>query len=145
MNQADNEREAVGEVETTQLSPEAATDLAVSADILPTTLVILPLTERPFLPVQTMPVSFPEKPWLASLQQVGESAQHLVGLVKVPAEIDLDALSVDDFSAIGTATRVHQAQRDNDAVQFIGEGINAHAHCALAQARRTVRRTKLST
>ena len=38
--------------------------LAVASEVLPNTLPVLPLKDRAFFPVQTMPVVVPEDPWL---------------------------------------------------------------------------------
>jgi ATP-dependent Lon protease len=125
MNEENEDRTAVGEIEVE--SPEnatsGATELALPSAILPTTLIVLPLPDRPFFPVQTMPVSFPVSPWLDSLRQVSETAHQAVALIKLRDGADLGALENTDFLRIGTATRVHQPQGSDDAIQFIGEGM----------------------
>lgn len=100
-----------------------ATGLAVPTQILPNTLVVLPLGERPFFPVQTMPIGLPETPWLESVKKVGDSPHHLVALVKLREGADQTAPTINDFHQIGTVVRIHHAQQNNNMVQFIGEGL----------------------
>ena len=53
---------------------------------LPTTLHLLPLTERPFFPAQTLPLLMNENPWMATLEQVGTTPHRMVGLVLAKSE-----------------------------------------------------------
>ena len=127
----DSERDAgeaaVGEIETfehvTPGSDSAQQGLVLPGEVTPNTLTVLPLSGRPFFPVQTMPVALPEDPWLETLKQVGESAHHLVLLVKLKEDADAAEPRIEDFHQVGTVVRVHQAQRVDGGVQFIAEGV----------------------
>jgi len=59
------------------------TELAIQGSVLPTTIYLLPVFERPFFPAQAAPVIMDEKPWLTTLEAIGESEQHMAGLVMV--------------------------------------------------------------
>jgi ATP-dependent Lon protease len=120
-----DERSTEGEIEVgSSFDPEkVSTDLALPSDVLPNILPILPLRERPFFPVQTMPVMLPASPWINTIKEIGESAHHLVLVIKVRDGADLDALTPADFHDMGCVVRVHQANLDHEQVQFIAEGL----------------------
>ena len=99
-----------------------ATELAVAGEVLPLTLHLLPLHERPFFPIQTMPMIVKADAWLNTIKAVGESAHHALGLVLVRAGSDeLPAKS--NFYAVGTVVRVHHASRKEGKLQFVAEGV----------------------
>lgn len=113
-----------GEVEIgPSIDPERlSTGLALPGEVLPNVLPVLPLRERPFFPVQTMPVALPEHPWIETIKTVGESAHHMAVIARVHDEADFDALEPDDFHAIGTVVRLHQAALNDGQIQFVAEG-----------------------
>ena len=53
---------------------------AVAEDVLPETLYIMPVPNRPFFPGQVQPVSIDTQEWAATLKGVGEAAHGLIGL-----------------------------------------------------------------
>jgi ATP-dependent Lon protease len=116
--------QAEGEVQVEETTDTAApsTELALASEVLPNTLTVMPLSERPFFPVQTMPVMLPQNPWLKSIAKVAESPHHLVVLSKVRADTDLESVDADDFNAVGCVVRIHQAANNDDQLQFIAEG-----------------------
>ena len=114
----DETGDAVGDEETV----EQGTELVLSGELLPNTLYLLPVVERPFFPAQNVPVLMNEGPWMDTMQAIGEAPQHVAGLVLVKAE-DAEQASVEDFHAIGTAVRVHQPMRNAGKIQFIAEGL----------------------
>ena len=97
-------------------------DLAVPGRILPTTLHILPLTERPFFPAQALPLIMELEPWLETVQAVGETAHHMVGLVLVDVPRAREATTA-DFRRVGTVVRMHHPARNEGRLQFIAEGV----------------------
>ncbi|MEM7406699.1 MAG: endopeptidase La [Pseudomonadota bacterium] len=123
MTTEDAPQDTVIDVEPQPGQPSDNTGLAIPTEVLPNTLIVLPVVERPFFPIQTVPVSLPERPWMESLQKVGEQAHHLVGMVMLKDGADPSSPKPEDFHEVGTAVRVHQAQRMPEAVQFIGEGL----------------------
>ncbi len=88
---------------------------------MPDTLYLLPLTERPFFPAQTLPLLMNMEPWLATVEKIGETEQHMVGMVLIRPNSadDIDHL---DFHPIGTAVRMHHPVKSDGKIQFIAEG-----------------------
>jgi ATP-dependent Lon protease len=107
------------------INPEAIQGARVPArleQMLPAKLILLPLQARPFFPAQTMPIVIDEERWSSTVEQVGNSPHHLVGLVYVGGEPDRMP-SADDFASVGTIVRVHNATRGDGKIQFIAEGL----------------------
>ena len=44
-----------------------------AAPVLPAELYLLPLTEKPFFPAQTLPLLMNEAPWLSTVEAIGDS------------------------------------------------------------------------
>ena len=99
-----------------------ASELARATDILPSALYLLPLTERPLFPAQTLPVLLNEEPWLETVEKVGESAHHVVGLASVRRD-NAEGLAAEDFYSMGSAMRMHHPMRHSGKIQFIAEGL----------------------
>jgi len=99
-----------------------AGELALANQILPSTLHLLPLAERPFFPAQALPLLMNEEPWLETVEKVGDAAQHAVGLLLSRAE-ETDHSTPSDFHAVGTVVRMHQPMRASGKIQFIAEGL----------------------
>lgn len=106
------------------LPPEDSTgsDLTLTGQILPTTIYILPVNHRPFLPVQALPVQMNAERWLATVRKIGEEAQHMVGLVMVQND-NIDQTRVEDFVEMGSIVRMHHPVREEGQIQFIAEGL----------------------
>ncbi len=100
----------------------SGTELVLSNELLPTTLYLLPVVERPFFPAQNIPVLMNDGPWMETMQAIGNAPQHVAGLVLVNND-DPEQSSIDDFQVIGTAVRVHQPMRNAGKIQFIAEGL----------------------
>ncbi len=96
--------------------------LAVPSSVLPTTLYLLPLFDRPFFPAQAFPLIMDEKPWLQSVEKIGDSSHHMAGLVLVKSE-DFNKLGPDDFHTTGSVVRLHNPNRAEGKLQFIAEGL----------------------
>lgn len=96
--------------------------LAVPSEILPGQLYLLPLSERPFFPAQTLPLLMNEEPWLETVQKIGETGHRLVGLVLVKPD-SADRASTEDFHQVGSVVRMHQPMRAGGKIQFIAEGL----------------------
>lgn len=88
----------------------------------PEKLILLPLHARPFFPAQTMPIVIDEKRWSQTVEQVGNTPHHLVGLVYTQSEQE-SMPSADDFASVGTIVRIHNAIRGEGKIQFIAEGL----------------------
>jgi ATP-dependent Lon protease len=100
----------------------ASSELAISAGVLPTTLYLLPLNDRPFFPAQAFPVVMDEQPWLETIEHVGDHPHHMAGLVLTRGG-DPEHLTPEDFYRIGSMVRVHNPTRSGGKIQFIAEGI----------------------
>jgi ATP-dependent Lon protease len=96
--------------------------LAVPSSVLPSTLYLLPLFDRPFFPAQAFPLIMDEQPWLESVEKIGESSHHMAGLVLVKDD-KLTDLAADDFFTTGSIVRLHNPTRAEGKLQFIAEGL----------------------
>ncbi len=92
-----------------------------AAPVLPAELYLLPLTEKPFFPAQTLPLLMNEAPWLSTVEAIGETAHHMVGLVVVKPD-NTDDVKRADFRSVGTVVRMHHPVRTDGKMQFIAEG-----------------------
>ena len=101
---------------------EALSGLAVARNILPATLHLLPVFDRPFFPAQAVPIVMEESPWLKTIEDIGETQQHMAGLVMVKTD-NLEHLGSADFHDIGSVVRLHQPGRSSGKLQFIAEGL----------------------
>lgn len=88
----------------------------------PEKLILLPLHARPFFPAQTMPIVIDEKRWSQTIEQVGNTSHHLIGLVHVNCDAQVMP-SKEDFASVGTIVRIHNAVWGEDKIQFIAEGL----------------------
>jgi ATP-dependent Lon protease len=101
---------------------ESKSEIAVPGDLVPNTVYLLPLSERPFFPAQALPLLLNEDPWLETVQAAAESDQKVIGLVLVRPD-STESLETDDFHNTGTLVRIHQLKRDDGKIQFIAEGL----------------------
>ena len=101
----------------------APSRMLVPVTVLPATLHLLPLSERPFFPAQTVPLLMNEEPWLFTVQKAGETPQKMVGLILVKPSQPEDAKR-EDFFSVGTAVRIRHPMRADGKLQFIAEGVS---------------------
>ncbi len=104
------------------VEPGEGSQTALPAQTLPSTIHILPMTEKPFFPAQTLPLLMNQAPWMETVKQIGETPHHLVGLVAVKGEVSDDA-SPEDFYSVGTLVRMHHPMHSDGKIQFIAEGV----------------------
>ena len=96
---------------------------AVADEVLPDTLVLLPLPGRPFFPGQVQPVAFNPDNWQATLDAIAEQGSGLLGLAFVDAA-DPASVEADQFPAMGCAVRLHRPPGVADnAGQFLAQGL----------------------
>lgn len=107
-----------------EVFPEAAAPGTpnLPAQTLPATVHVLPLTEKPFFPAQSLPLVMNEGPWMETVQKIGETPHHLVGLVLVHGDSS-DEARPEDFYVTGTLVRMHHPMRADGKIQFIAEGM----------------------
>lgn len=110
------------EAELLTQDEQPSSELTVASQVLPSTIYILPLSDRPFFPAQTFPVVMDEAPWLDTVERVGDRPHHLAGLVLLRGG-DLQQLTSHDFNTVGSVVRIHQPARAGGKIQFIAEGI----------------------
>ena len=108
-------------IENDAAQPQSNMPARIS-DSLPGKLLLLPLAARPFFPAQTMPIVIPEEPWRETIERVGNTPHHLVGLVYAPTA-DGEIPSLEQINRIGTVVRMHQPMRADGKIQFIAEGL----------------------
>ncbi|MFA7386460.1 MAG: endopeptidase La [Thiohalobacteraceae bacterium] len=102
--------------------PQRRSELALPDSMLPGTLYLLPVTDRPFFPAQGVPVLMNDEPWMETIKGIGETEPHMAGLVMVEKQ-EADTATPEDFAAIGTVVRVHHPMRNSGKLQFIAEGL----------------------
>lgn len=118
----DNDEDVIDvEMEFPQGDPDAGMP-ALADETLPTTLYILPLSERPFFPAQTQPLLMNKDPWMETVKAIGDSDHHLVGLIMTD-DHDSKLPAPGDFRDIGTVIRMHHPMHSDGKIQFIAEGV----------------------
>ena len=121
----DHEIEALeAEVVREDGDPEASAGntIVAAADILPGTLYLLPLSERPFFPAQALPLLLNEEPWLPTIEAAAGREQRVIGLVLVKPD-SAEKAGPADFHEVGTVARMHQLARNEGRLQFIAQGL----------------------
>ena len=101
---------------------QSAREIAVATDILPSTLYVLPLSERPFFPAQALPILLNEDPWLPTVEAAADTDQQTVGLILVQPDTP-ENVTTDEFFQVGTIVRMHQLARSDGRIQFISQGL----------------------
>jgi ATP-dependent Lon protease len=96
--------------------------IVAAADILPGTLYLLPLSERPFFPAQALPLLLNEEPWLPTVEAAAGREQRIIGLILVKPD-SAEKANPADFHEVGTAARMHQLARNEGRLQFIAQGL----------------------
>lgn len=117
--------ETQGEVRQTHTENEhrhQASELVLPGSVLPPTLHLLPVTERPFFPGQVMPVLVGENLWLETVKKIGETPHKMTGLALVRGD-SVDNIKPDNFYRWGSVVRMHNPGRQHGAIQFMAEGL----------------------
>ena len=91
-------------------------------DALPSKLLLLPVPTRPFFPAQTMPLVINEELWRETIERVGNTPHHLLGLVYAAYQ-DGEPPRPENFQRTGTVVRMHQPMRGEGRIQFVAEGL----------------------
>ncbi len=99
-----------------------SSSLTISTEALPKTLYILPLSERPFFPAQTLPILMAEDPWLDTIKKIGETKAQVGGVLLVRHEEE-DGATTEDYYETGSVIHLHHPIRSDGKLQFIAEGI----------------------
>ncbi|MCC7414435.1 MAG: endopeptidase La [Gammaproteobacteria bacterium] len=96
--------------------------LARADDVLPEKLYLLPISVRPFFPAQTLPIVSSDALWRETVERIGATPHHVVGVVYAPANPDSVPLP-EAINEVGTAARMHHPMRAEGKLQFIAEGL----------------------
>lgn len=96
--------------------------LVLPEQVLPTTLHLIPISNRPFFPAQIHALQLRQSPWEETLQRVMRSPHQMLGLCFV-GEQEPDQLRPEDFAEIGCVVRVHNLNNHDGHIQFIAQGL----------------------
>jgi len=94
-----------------------------SLDYLPSEIYLLPLSERPFFPPQTLPILMSEEVWRDSIEKITDSEEQVAGLILTQTP-EVNPATADEFFTIGTLVSIHHPVMASGKVQFIAEGIH---------------------
>ncbi len=89
---------------------------------LPKQVCLLPISERPFFPPQTLPVLMNEEEWHDSIELIHEERKNITGLILVKNPRPEES-KPEEFHQIGTLVKIHHPVLTSGKVQFIAEGI----------------------
>ena len=97
---------------------------AVADDVLPDTLVLLPLPGRPFFPGQVQPIGLNTEQWGDTLKAVSDQGSGLLGLCFVGDMSPAEA-TPRDFPKMGCVVRLHRppVAPEEGTTQFIAQGL----------------------
>jgi len=102
--------------------PRSGTELVIPDAVLPGTLYLIPVPNRPFFPAQIQPLILNVEAWGKTLEQVTKADRPVLGLLycgeQDPAQIDTRTAP-----AIGCAVRLHRAQQEQGQAQILVEGV----------------------
>jgi ATP-dependent Lon protease len=105
------------------VSPEPALKPpAVADDVLPETLCLMPVPQRPFFPGQVQPVGINPEQWGSTLEAVGKAGHGLIGLSYVDHK-DTGSVEARQFPDIGCVVRLHRPPLAEQQGQFLAQGV----------------------
>ena len=88
---------------------------------LPEELYIIPTSERPFFPSQTLPIIMNEGNWLETIKKINESEQKMAGIL-LTTKSKSEQADPDNLYDVGTLIVIHHPVRASKKIQFIAEG-----------------------
>ncbi len=97
--------------------------LALTQQVMPKRMYLLPVQNRPFFPAQVQPVVVNQDPWQETLKRVKETDHQVLGLCFVDSDESANIPDSDDLEIMGCAVRTHQVQHEGGKVQFIAQGL----------------------
>jgi len=89
---------------------------------LPSEVCLLPISERPFFPPQTLPILMDEESWRDTIEYISDNHKGVTGLVLVKNPTPEDA-KPEEFFKVGTLVKIHHPVLSSGKVQFIAEGL----------------------
>ena len=117
--------EEVQDVDLVDAAPEARRAPVVADDVLPDTLYLIPIPQRPFFPGQVQPLAMDPAEWGGTLKAVAEAGHGLIGLSFVDRrELDTEQPQPRHFPAMGCVARLHSPPMvAENPGQFIAQGL----------------------
>jgi len=104
-------------------SAEGQQTPAVADDVLPDTLYLMPIPNRPFFPGQVQPVAINSQEWGSTLEAVEKNGRSLIGLSYVD-KVSSDGVDPRQFPEIGCVVRLHRPPKGSDTgAQFLAQGV----------------------
>ena len=95
---------------------------AVVDDVLPDTLYLMPVPNRPFFPGQVQPVAINPQEWGSTLEALGNAGQGVLGLSYVERSGPA-AVEPRQFPDIGCVVRLHRPPVADQRGHFLAQGI----------------------
>ena len=95
---------------------------AVVDDVLPDTLYLMPIPNRPFFPGQVQPVAINPQEWGTTLEALGKAGQGVIGLSYVD-RAEPSAVDPRQFPDIGCVVRLHRPPVAEQRGHFLAQGI----------------------
>lgn len=89
---------------------------------LPKQVCLLPISERPFFPPQTLPILMNQDEWQETIEYISDEHKNVTGLVLVRNAKPEDSRP-EEFHKIGTLVKIHHPVLTSGKVQFIAEGV----------------------
>lgn len=89
---------------------------------LPKQVCLLPISERPFFPPQTLPILMNQEEWQDTIEYISEEHKNVTGLVLVRNSKPEDS-KPEEFYKVGTLVKIHHPVLTSGKVQFIAEGV----------------------
>ncbi|MFT6285591.1 MAG: ATP-dependent Lon protease [Alcanivorax sp.] len=107
------------------VEPEAGAHTpAVADEVLPDTLYLMPIPNRPFFPGQVQPIALNPDEWGSTLAAVDAAGNGLIGLSYVEGA-DPNSTDKRNFPEIGCAVRLHKPPVHADSAgQFLAQGVS---------------------
>ena len=117
---SDKDQANDGKVEPAEVEQQAP---AVADDVLPDTLYLMPIPNRPFFPGQIQPVAINPHEWGSTIEAVSKDGRKLIGLSYVD-KANPEGVDPRQFPEIGCVVRLHKPPMGNDsATQFLAQGV----------------------
>lgn len=98
---------------------------AVADDVLPDSLYLIPVPQRPFFPGQVQPVGMDPEEWAGTIKAVTETSNGVVGLAYVdPSQLNGGDPRPRDFPEMGCVVRLHRPpMMAENPGQFLAQGV----------------------
>jgi len=105
-----------------EVEPEVVNEIARSADVLPGTLYMLPVSKKPIFPGQIIPVVIDFGIWESTFKSIHSEDMSYVGVAYAHG-VDTDDATVDQLAEIGTVCRIHQLERQDNQIHMVVSGV----------------------